>query len=77
MAEEVIKLKTLSEIDHSAIQKRWILKDKTDFPKICDYLQKINYSINDLNCEIDCLSEIKSKDVIYILSLVRLQQLEL
>ena len=28
MAEEVIKLKTLSEIDHSAMQKRWILKDK-------------------------------------------------
>ena len=54
MAEEVIKLKTLSEIDHSAMQKRWILKDKADFSKICDYLQKINYSINYLNGEIAC-----------------------
>ena len=70
MAEEVIKLKTLSEINHSAIQKRWILKDKADFPKICDYLQKINYSIHDLNDEISCLPNMESKDVVYIISLI-------
>ena len=66
MAEEVIKLKTLSEINHSAIQKRWILKDKADFPKICDYLQKID----DLNDEIPCFSNAKRKDIVYIISLI-------
>ena len=70
MAEEVIKLKTLSEIKHDAIQKRWILKDKADYPKICDYLQKINYSINDLNDEIPCLTKTERKDIVYVISLI-------
>ena len=44
--------------------------DKADYPKICDYLQKINYSINDLNDEIPCLTKTERKDIVYVISLI-------
>ncbi|HIU61158.1 MAG TPA: hypothetical protein IAB69_00715 [Candidatus Coproplasma excrementigallinarum] len=70
MHDTITKLRTLAEVKHGSIQKMWILKNKKEFPTMCDYLQKIDYSINDLNSEIDCLFELRSKDVVYIISLV-------
>lgn len=70
MVKKVRKLKTFYEIDYSAMRRRWILKDKADLQKICDYLQKINYSIDDLNGEVSCLPNADRKDIVYIISLI-------
>ena len=70
MVKKVRKLKTFYEIDYSAMRRRWILKDKADLQKICDYLQKINYSIDDLNGEVSCLPNSDRKDIVYIISLI-------
>lgn len=67
---EIAELRTLADVSHDSIQKRWILKDKRYFSRMCDYLQKINYSIDDLNEEIQYLSNFKSKDIVYIISLI-------
>lgn len=70
MHGDIKKLKTLSDININPLLKKWVLKNKADYSKVCDYLQKINYSLNDLNSEIECLQEIKAKDVVYIICLV-------
>ena len=51
------------------IYKRWIYK-KVDYNKMCDYMQKINYSIQDLNSTIDNLKKFDRRNIVYIISLV-------
>ena len=67
---EITKLRTLANVRRDSIQKRWILEDKNYFSKMCDVLQKINYSICDLNDEMQYFSDFKPKDIIYIISLI-------
>lgn len=63
------KLKNLNDLNRG-IYKRWIWGDKDSFYRGNDYLQKINYSIQDLNREIQNLSQPTMKEVIYIIVLV-------
>lgn len=69
----IYKISNLNDIRRGnilGIFKRWIYKTPLDYHKTCDYLQKINYSIQDLNSEIECLSNITAKEIIYTISLV-------
>lgn len=70
MKNSINNLKNLNGIDISSLQKRWTLNDIDNFPMICNYLQKINYSISDLNREFNDLETITAKDVTYIILLV-------
>ena len=63
------KLKDLNDLNRG-IYKLWIWGDKDSFYRGNDYLQKINYSIQDLNREIQNLSQPTMKEVIYIIALV-------
>ncbi|MBO4823446.1 MAG: hypothetical protein J5580_02655 [Clostridia bacterium] len=51
------------------LYKQWIYKEN-DYMKMCDYMQKINYSLQDLNSEIENLENACNKDVVFIISLV-------
>ena len=66
------ELKNLNEICTSrkrGIYKQWIYK-KEDFMKVCNYMQKINYSIQDLNNLKNDLTTFHPKNVIYSIVLV-------
>lgn len=53
---------------NSGVHKRWIYSNKVDFELVCDYLQKINYSIQDYNQLIT--KEHTRGDVCYLILLV-------
>lgn len=63
------ELRNLNDLDRG-IHKRWIWGTKDNYFRSCDYLQKINYSIQDLNAEIKNLSIPSMKDVIFVIALV-------
>ena len=63
------ELRNLNDLDRG-IHKQWIWGNKDNFYRSCDYLQKINYSIQDLNKEIKNLSETTMKEVVYVIVLV-------
>ncbi len=48
MFEEIKNLNDLNK----GIYKQWIYGSKENYFIVCDYLQKINYSIQDINCEL-------------------------
>ena len=50
--------------------KQWIWRKKENYSKSCDYLQKINYCIQDLNCEIEDLKNPSMKEVVFIIVLI-------
>ena len=52
------------------IHKHWIWGDKDNFYLSCDYLQKVNFCIQDLNAEIYNLQTPSMKEVVYIIALV-------
>lgn len=54
---------------YGGIDKQWIYSSKFDYSLVCDYLQKINYSIQDLNYEYENIKEAKAKEIIYIIVL--------
>ncbi len=58
------KLRNLNELN-AGIHKRWPLKSKSDYHKVCDFLQKINFCIQDLNAEIQHSSPLCMKDIIF------------
>lgn len=70
MIDTIRNLNDIRRGDKLGIFKRWIYKIPLDYHKVCDYLQKIHYSIQDLNSEIECLNNITAKEIIYIISLV-------
>lgn len=70
MIDKIRNLNDLRRVDKRGLYKRWIYKTPDTYHKVCNYLQKINYSIQDLNSEIECLSKISAKEIIYIISLV-------
>lgn len=65
----VEELRNLNELNQG-ICKEWIWGSKEQFIRSCDYLQKINFSIQDLNSEICNLSVPTMKEVIYVIVLV-------
>lgn len=65
------ELKTLNNLHRRynlGVFKKWILKSKTDFNKVCDYLEKIGFCIQDLNEELT-VKKIYIKDIVYIVIL--------
>lgn len=60
------KIRNLNEL-RGGVQKRWPLKDKDEYNKLCDYLQKINYCIQDLNYEIEHNDKFRMKEIVFII----------
>lgn len=68
----ITPLKNLNQICMSkklGIYKQWIYK-KNSFLPMCDYMQKINYSIQDLNSIIDTIAKFENKNVVFIIVLI-------
>ena len=63
------ELRNLNDLDRGR-HKRWIWGTKDNYFRSCDYLQKINYNIQDLNAEIKNLSTPSMKDVIFVIALI-------
>lgn len=65
-------IRELKNIDslNRGIGKRWIWGTPSNFYRSCDFLQKIGYSIHDLNAEINKLASPSMKEVIYIIVLI-------
>lgn len=66
------KIKNLNDIcmnKKSGLYKQWIY-EKDGYMKMCNCMQKISYSLQDLNSEIDILEDVKYKDIVFIISLV-------
>lgn len=64
--EELRNLNALNQ----GIHKQWIWETKDNFFRSCDYLQKINYCIQDLNAEAPKLSIPSMKEVVFVITLV-------
>ena len=62
----VSELRNLNELNRG-IHKHWIWGSEDKFSLSCDYLQKINYSIQDLNSEICNLCKPTMKEVVYVI----------
>lgn len=60
------KIRNLNEL-RGGVQKRWPLKDKNEYYKMCDYLQKINFCIQDLNYEIEQDKKYEMKEIVFII----------
>jgi len=62
-------LKNLEKLK-GGINKRWIWKDTEAFNRSRDYLQKIGYSIQDINGELEYLAAPSMKDVVFVIVLI-------
>ena len=67
--EDLRNLNDICQNKNSGIYKQWIYKDNC-FMKMCDYMQKINYSIQDLNNMIKQISVFDYKNVVFVVVLV-------
>lgn len=54
----------------NGLHKKWIWNGADSFSLSCDYLQKINNCIQDLNSEIGSLSNPSMKEVVFVIVLV-------
>lgn len=63
------ELRNLNKLNRG-INKQWIWGNKNNFYRSCDYLKKINYSIQDLNAEIKNFSNPTIKEVVFVIVLV-------
>lgn len=67
--EEKVKLQNLNDLkrnSHKGIFKRWLYKEPSDYSLVCDYLQKMNNSIDDINEELE-LGNLKCLKISFIL----------
>lgn len=60
----------LGEGGHRGLQKHWPLKSETEYSLHWDYIQKVNYSVQDFNNHIASKSELTRMDVVYAIALV-------
>ncbi len=70
MVEPIRDLNDICFNSRKGLYKRWLFKDKTDYNKMCDFMQKINFSIQDLNAEISLLEKAEMKSIVYVIILV-------
>lgn len=70
MINKIRNLNDLSRGDVRGVYKKWIYNSLNDYYKICDYLEKINYSIQDLNKELKTDKTISLKKTIIIIVLI-------
>ena len=72
IVSKISELKNLNEIrrvEKRGIYKRSLLKSPKDYSKMCDYMQKINYCIQDLNAELHDIDSLNNKSIVYIITL--------
>lgn len=69
MYDKLQNLNNLRRNKNKGIYKQWIYYSNSDFHLACDYIQKINNSIMELNEEL-LLGEFTMKNIVYIISLV-------
>ena len=67
---ELNNLNSIGRTKKRGIYKRCLLKVQHDYSKMCDYMQKINYCIQDLNSELLEISNLNDKSIVYIITLV-------
>ncbi|WP_044974120.1 hypothetical protein [Ruminococcus sp. HUN007] len=70
MIEPIRNLNDICFNSRKGLYKHWILSNKSDYSKMCDFMQKINFSIQDLNSEIPQLDKPTMKSIIYVIILV-------
>lgn len=69
MIEQLKNLNDLGERRSSGINKRWPLRDDLSSELLYDYLQKVNFSIQDFNATARSAERVSAKDVVYIIVL--------
>lgn len=69
MYEKLRNIDGLKRQKIRGIYKHWIYVSMNDFHYVCDCLQKVNYSIQDINGELKN-NEFGMKEIVYIISLV-------
>ena len=69
MYENIKNLNYLKRNGKCGIYKRWLYKDNAGYQLICDYLQKVNFSVQDINNELKH-KNFKMKEIVYIISLI-------
>lgn len=67
---ELNNLNSIRRIEKRGIYKRSLLKNNQEYSKMCDYMQKFNYCIQDLNSELLDASNLDNKSIVYIITLV-------
>lgn len=68
----MLGVKPLINLDglNSGTQKQWIWQRRESYLKSCDFFQKINFCIQDLNHEIVALNNPSMKEIVYTIVLV-------
>lgn len=69
MKNELEKIRKLRRTGNLGIYKKWVLKSNHDYDKVCEYLQKISFCIQDLDEEISSNKELLIKNIVYIITL--------
>lgn len=63
-------LNDIQRVEKRGIYKRSLCKSTQDSLFVDDYMQKINFSIQDLNMELTGIHDLSSKSIVYIITLV-------
>ena len=67
---ELRNLNDIPRVEKRGLYKRSLCKNTGDSLFVDDYLQKINYCIQDLNQELTCIDELSTKSIVFIITLV-------
>lgn len=62
------ELKNLNEVG-AGLHKKWIFSSRLEYDLCCDYLQKLNYCIQDFNIEINSKDKLSVKTITYLILL--------
>lgn len=62
------ELKNLNKTGEG-LHKKWIFSSRLEYDLCCDYLQKLNYSIQDFNIEINSKDKLSVKTIMYLILL--------
>ena len=70
LVKELRNLSGIGRVEKRGVYKLYVYKSNMHYIQACDYMQKINYCIQDLNEEIPNLQSFSNKNVVYIITLV-------
>ena len=68
--KELQNLNDIGRAEKRGIYKISLYKSNIHYFRASDYMQKINYCIQDLNIELEQLSDLSNKSIVYIITLV-------
>ena len=66
MIKELRDLSGIGQVERRGIYKQSLCKSTIHYFQVGDYMQKINYCIQDLNGEIPGLQQLTNKNVVYV-----------